>query len=158
MLFFSLLSSIIDFQVELELARVAELTEKDVPEGRFLGLVVEASDNGLPIVNEGTRIISHKLNLQEVLDAIQRPSCFVGFKELFEHEENLPPTNRSPSCSFRLFVVDDLSVQFTFCDYRKCVEDLGVKGDELACGPKCFASSRLLINLLHPVESFIWSV
>ena len=120
--------------------------------------MVEASDNGLPIVNEGTQIISHKFDLQEVLNAIQRSSRFVGFKELFEHEENLPPTNRSPSCCFGFFVVDDLSVQLPFCDYRECVENLGVKGEELASRPKCLASSRLLIHLLYPVERLIWSV
>ena len=122
------------------------------------GLMVEASDNGLPIVNEGAQIVSYKLNLQEVLNAIQGASCFVGFKELFEHEEDLPSTNCSTCCCFRLFVVDDLSVQLTLCDNRKSVENLGVKSDELASVPKRFDSGRLLVNLLNPVKGFIGSV
>ena len=92
----SLFGPVIDFQIELQLTRATKLSQQDVSEGGFLGLVVEAGNNGFPVMNERTEIIPTELDLKQILNGVKRARFFVGLKVMLKHEQNLPPPADRP--------------------------------------------------------------
>ena len=89
MLLVPFLSSIINLQIKLQPARSPKLTEKNVPERSFLGLMGKTGDDTFPIADEGAEVVTDELDFKWVFYALERACFFVRFNVMLKHQLDL---------------------------------------------------------------------
>ena len=92
--------------------------------------MAHASNHSIPVVNEGSQIISGKLDPQEILNRIERTEFLIGPEVLVEHEQHLTTPNCSTSIRLSLFELEDLPGQLTFSNLRQGCQQLSIQSEK----------------------------
>ena len=93
----TVLRSLVGLKIMLHLGGLSQLPKEDVPKRDLLRNMAHASNHSIPVVDEGSQIISGKLDPQEILNRIKCAKFLIGPEVLVEHEQHLTTPNCSTS-------------------------------------------------------------